>query len=587
MDHTDEQQLASNTQSLAGGGLSTGTILDGKFRIGSYIGGGGMGAVFSATHLKLGNQVAIKVLHSRFAVDQNAVARFHREAKIIAGLHHKNILSVYAFGSADGLLYMAMELVDGKSLGDLIAQHGSYSPERAIPLLLQICDAMSYAHQQKVLHRDLKPDNVLVTNADDTAKVVDFGLAKLTDAEMQRLTTTGMVVGDPRYMSPEQSQGKPVDARSDIYSFGCLMYEMLAGRRPFDADTPVAILFKQISEYPESFADQTNISLSLQAIAFQALQKDPQARYQSIDDLSSQLLKLSRNPDAKVEGVRAGGTPTQSRSTTGSRAARQHALKMLIGALLVVGAITVGMVIIGTSTRLSNEEGLRASTRHEVRLEFDSLISNQGFVGDQNPTDALERAQILVAQYPEEFNSSDRAKLDLVQALNFERLGRYREPDKIKLAQTHNKGAISQLETALKVHSDHRRQNNMPTTDAGMEPWSSDSRYLFEALLLQSRLADRTGDLKEMRSAIDSLLSFAEKYELPYTIDRRLLREACERLIMAYGQANDRQAAEQVLQRFMNCLATQGDITAFTDNDERLLRDTMEKAFDKQKHHPN
>lgn len=413
MDHKDEQQLASNTQSLAGGGgLSTGTILDGKFRIEGYIGGGGMGAVYRATHLKLGNQVAIKVLHSRFAVDQNAVARFHREAKIIAGLNHKNILSVYAFGSADGFLYMAMELVDGKSLGDLIAQHGPYSPERAIPLLLQICEAMSYAHQQKVLHRDLKPDNVLVTNADNTAKVVDFGLAKLTDAEMQRLTNTGMVVGDPRYMSPEQSQGKPVDARSDIYSFGCLMYEMLTGRKTFDADTPVAILFKQISEYPESFADQTNISQSLQAIAFQALQKDPQARYQSADDLSSQLLKLQRNPDAKVEGARAGAAHTQSRRKPGTGAVRKQALKMLIGALIVVGAITIGMVVVGTSTRLSNEEGLRASGRREVRLEFDSLISTTaGYTGDMDTREALERAERLVGQYPEEFNASDRASL--------------------------------------------------------------------------------------------------------------------------------------------------------------------------------
>ncbi|MFN8659164.1 MAG: serine/threonine-protein kinase [Candidatus Obscuribacterales bacterium] len=161
---------------------------------------GGMGSVYSATHLQLGNQVAIKVLHPQFAADHEAVVRFQREARIISGLQHKHILAVYAFSSWRGIVYMAMELVEGHSLGQQIADSGPLKAEQAVPLLLQICDAMTFAHKNDVLHRDLKPDNVIVVKSEEklstaTVKVVDFGLAKLQgDNDMQRLTRTGEVL---------------------------------------------------------------------------------------------------------------------------------------------------------------------------------------------------------------------------------------------------------------------------------------------------------------------------------------------------------------------------------------------------------
>lgn len=294
--------------------LETGTILDGKYEVLSFIGSGGMGSIYKARHVELGNLVAIKIMHGRFAADPESVKRFQNEARFIANLRHKNILSVYSFGTINGLAYIAMEFIEGQSLSDRLDDGGPFSPTQALPIFLQVCDAMSYAHKLDVLHRDLKPANVMMVEQPDgtiCAKVVDFGLAKLLDgsdgSDGQRLTHTGEVVGDPNYMSPEQAQGKKLDARSDVYSCGCLMYEVLSGQKPFTGESPVTILYKQISENPQPFASTLKMPPALEAIIFTCMTKDAAQRYESFAALASVLSEFLQNPNLKI------AAPTQSR----------------------------------------------------------------------------------------------------------------------------------------------------------------------------------------------------------------------------------------------------------------------------------
>lgn len=300
----DDTRVQHEEQVQSPAKLGRGTVLDGRYEITDYLGSGGMGAVYKAKQIDFDRFAAIKTLHSRFTTDVSAVKRFQREARIISGLTHKNILAVYSFGGYEGHVYLAMEFVQGASLGRLLQEKGKMTPEQAIPLLLQICDGMEHAHNHEVLHRDLKPDNVMIVTsglAGSIVKVVDFGLAKLMDGpDGQRLTRTGEVVGDPRYMSPEQCRGETLDVRSDVYSFGCLMYEVLTGRWPFDAEDPVAILHKHIEEDPEPFAKRLGLPPAIEAITFTAMAKKANDRYESFAAVAKALQDYATNPNAKV-----------------------------------------------------------------------------------------------------------------------------------------------------------------------------------------------------------------------------------------------------------------------------------------------
>ena len=352
--------------------LQPGAIVDEKYELKKFIGMGGMGAVYSAVHLQLGTDVAIKVLHPRFGVDQESVARFQREARIIASLRHANILSVYSFNSWQGIFYIAMELIEGDSLvayifdGDRLRK-----PEDKLPLLIQVCRAMSFAHKNGVLHRDLKPDNVLVVNNPDgsqSAKVVDFGLAKLQGAtDVQQLTRTGEVFGDPNYMSPEQCQGKPLDERSDIYSFGCLMYELFSGVRPFEADTPLGTLYKHLQDNPQRFAKQVGISSALEEIIFRAMEKSREQRYESFDEIAADLSRFIDNPQLKASSsVPPGGVSGRrpavhsTASDTNCSAWRKVSSRVMLIVLCLLPAVTAAVVLM-TRRDAENDGGHAAN----------------------------------------------------------------------------------------------------------------------------------------------------------------------------------------------------------------------------------
>jgi eukaryotic-like serine/threonine-protein kinase len=271
-----------------------GTLLAGKYRLESLLGRGGMGAVYKATHVMLGRPVAVKMIKPDLVGSPEMVRRFQREARAATSLDHPHIVRVYDLGETDdGTLYIAMEFVEGATLKDAIRSGGPMAPERIARFAAMVASALSTAHRQHVVHRDLKPQNlVLTTNSQgqESLKLLDFGIAKTFEDGATQLTAAGYALGTPHYMAPEQATGKEIDGRADIYALGVIVYEMLVGDVPFnDASTP-AILIKHMTEPPEPPSRRRpGIHPALETIALTCLEKDPQRRYQSASDVTAAL----------------------------------------------------------------------------------------------------------------------------------------------------------------------------------------------------------------------------------------------------------------------------------------------------------
>jgi beta-lactam-binding protein with PASTA domain/predicted Ser/Thr protein kinase len=262
------------------------TIIDGRYRVISRLGSGGMADVYLAQDQLLGREVAVKVLHHHFAEDHEFVERFRREASSAAALSHPNIVGIFDRGEWDGTYYIAMEYVAGRSLKTIVREAGPLDPGLAIDIIIQILRAARSAHRRGVIHRDLKPHNVII-DEEGRARVTDFGIARAGASDM---TLTGSIMGTAQYLSPEQAQGFAVSAASDLYSIGVILYELLTGVVPFEGETAVAIAFKQVSAEPRP-PSELNPSLprSLDAIVLRALAKDPAQRYADADELIAAL----------------------------------------------------------------------------------------------------------------------------------------------------------------------------------------------------------------------------------------------------------------------------------------------------------
>src|SRR5436190_19555455 len=266
--------------------VADGTVVAGRYLIRGRIGSGGMADVYLADDSHLGREVALKVLHRHFARDQQFVERFRREASAAAGLQHPNVVGVYDRGEHDGTYYIAMENLPGETLRDLLHEQAPLSEERAIRFGIQILQAAGFAHRRGVVHRDFKPHNVIV-GPDDRLKVTDFGIARAGASEM---TETGSIMGTAQYISPEQAQGHRVEAPSDIYSIGIILYEMLTGRVPFEGDSAVAIALKHVSETPRPIRSiRLDVHPALEAAVMRALAKDPMQRYRNADEFIAAL----------------------------------------------------------------------------------------------------------------------------------------------------------------------------------------------------------------------------------------------------------------------------------------------------------
>ncbi|MDQ3953074.1 MAG: Stk1 family PASTA domain-containing Ser/Thr kinase [Actinomycetota bacterium] len=266
----------------------------GRYAVVEPVGSGGMAEVYRARDELLGREVAVKVLNERLSRDKSFVERFKREAQSAANLNHPNVVSLYDYGADDGAYYIVMEYIEGKSLGEIVAESGALMPERAAEIASDVAAALERAHSSGLVHRDIKPTNIMVTSAGQT-KVTDFGIARALggSTEQTQMTQTGMVIGTAAYLSPEQAQGNPVDARSDVYSLGCVVYEMLTGGAPFTGDAPLAIAYKHVREdaAPPSTVNP-DVPPELDAVTLKALAKNPDNRYSSAHEMREDLQRF-------------------------------------------------------------------------------------------------------------------------------------------------------------------------------------------------------------------------------------------------------------------------------------------------------
>jgi serine/threonine protein kinase len=277
-----------------------GLVIAERYHILGKLGEGGMGLVYLAEHVRMGRRCAVKVMHAGLMHDADAVARFNREAANASRINHPNVAAIYDFGETpDNIVYLAMELVEGESLASIVAREGALPESRAVELGRQVAEAVNAAHELGIVHRDLKPDNIMVMRARDgrdIVKVVDFGIAKATQGERLDVTRTGFVIGTPDYMSPEQVLGDPLDPRSDIYSLGSILYEMLTGKRPFAGPSgEVSVRLRLTEPPPRPCQLRSGLSPELDEIVTKAMARSPEERFQNALALRDALQEVQRS----------------------------------------------------------------------------------------------------------------------------------------------------------------------------------------------------------------------------------------------------------------------------------------------------
>ena len=340
-----------------------GQVVADRYHVVKKLGEGGMGQVYLAEHVKMGRRSAIKVMNPSMVHDPDAVARFNREASNASRITHPNVCAIYDFGETpDGLIYLAMEFIEGEPLTDMLEREGALPLARAADIFRQTADALQAAHDLGIVHRDLKPDNIMLTRkkgGGDTVKVVDFGIAKAVggDEPGQKVTKTGLVIGTPEFMSPEQLSGDSLDGRSDLYSLALVFYRMLTGKLPFEATTVQETMIKRLTDAPTTLADaRPDLSFppGLQPILDTALARTPAERYQSVAKFAADIGAITGRPgtgsvphtrgdaEAKTQLLDASAaTPTTRISAR--QAAPAHQKRSLIpAALLVVAVVGVG-----------------------------------------------------------------------------------------------------------------------------------------------------------------------------------------------------------------------------------------------------
>jgi len=382
--------------------VNEGSVVDGRYRVLRRLGSGGMADVWLAEDTHLQRQVALKVLHKRFAQDREFVERFRREAESAAGLQHPNVVSVYDRGEFEGTYYIAMQYIDGPTLKQLIDR--GLTPEQAVTEIRQVLEAARFAHRNGVVHRDLKPQNVIV-DAEGKAIVTDFGIAR---AGVSEITQTGSVMGTPHYLSPEQAQGFEITAVSDLYSIGVMLYEALTGRVPFEAESAVAVAMKQVSQTPlRPSSINPAVSPALDAVVMRALEKDPGQRFQSADAFIAAL-------DAALKAPATGGTadfaalpPTVAVSEeVVEEEPRRWLLWALLAAAIVVGLLIGLLLTRDTSTEVPDVTG-------EMRSAATQRLERNGFtVAKIVEVERQTKANVVLEQDPAASPPANEAELD-------------------------------------------------------------------------------------------------------------------------------------------------------------------------------
>jgi len=371
--------------------MTTPQRLSDRYELGEILGFGGMSEVHLARDVRLHRDVAVKVLRADLARDPTFFLRFRREAQNAAGLNHPAIVAVYDSGEADTpdgpLPYIVMEYVDGVTLRDVIHDNGPVEPRRAIEIIADACQALNYSHQNGIIHRDVKPANIMIDNA-GAVKVMDFGIARALHDDGVKLTQTSAVIGTAQYLSPEQASGETVDARSDVYSLGCVFYELLTGEPPFVGDSPVAVAYQHVRKDPPP-PSRRNPALSpeLDAVVLKSLAKNPANRYQTAAEMRSDLIRVrdGQAPAApkvytdKDHADLASTAPGHRRvARGGSRPGRRW---LAVGAVLAVLALVVTVavnVFVGDRQRIPDLHG-------QGQADAQVSLQNLGFKTIVNP----------------------------------------------------------------------------------------------------------------------------------------------------------------------------------------------------------
>jgi beta-lactam-binding protein with PASTA domain len=378
--------------------VGEGSTIDGRYQLLRRIGSGGMADVWLAEDPHLQRSVALKILHRRFAQDREFVERFRREAEAAAGLSHPNIVAVYDRGDVEGTYYIAMQLLEGRSLKALIDQ--GLAPEQAAPLVRQVLEAAGYAHRHGVVHRDLKPQNVIVDD-EGKATVTDFGIARAGASE---ITQAGSVMGTPHYLSPEQAQGQAVTAVSDLYSVGVILYEALTGRVPFEADSAVAIAMKQVSTAPQRPSSiAPNVSPALDAVVMRALEKDPGQRFQNAEAFIAALDAAGRDPGAEQGGTAAfAALPPVVLPAEGEAAPEEleeESKRRRLWTWLALAAVAIGLLVGFALTRDTSTD-VPAVTGNQLNVAI-ALLEQNGFkVGEVSRVQREVAANTVLEQDP-------------------------------------------------------------------------------------------------------------------------------------------------------------------------------------------
>ena len=399
-----------------------GKLLGGRYEIIEKIGNGGMATVYKATDKVLKRYVAVKILRDEFTTDEEFIKRFEVEAQSAARLTHSNIVSIFDVGVDENLYYIVMELIQGKTLKEIIIEEKGPLPWKwSVNVAMQIASALEMAHKNNIVHRDIKPHNIIITE-DGVAKVTDFGIAKAVSNST--ITAFGTTIGSVHYFSPEHARGGYTDAKSDLYSLGVVMYEMVTGRVPFDADTPVSVALKHMQEDPvEPIELNPNIPTALNKIIMKTLKKDTSLRYQSATEMLQDLKKALKNPEGdfveeleydptaktqKIDTNMYGDIKDKKQNRVGKKEGkfksfikRHKALSIIIGLILLFALSLGGTLavlnitnppevempnVVGMSKEEAQQEIENAKLKFEVEKEEYNAEVPEGYVISQNPT---------------------------------------------------------------------------------------------------------------------------------------------------------------------------------------------------------
>jgi eukaryotic-like serine/threonine-protein kinase len=319
-----------------------------RYELEELVGHGGMSSVYKAHDTLLERNVALKVLHEQYNEDEEFVERFKREARSVAQLQHPNIVTVIDRGEEDGRQYIVFEYIDGENLKELVVRKGRLDVGEALEIAVEIARGLAFAHENGLVHRDVKPQNVLL-NGDGRAKVTDFGIARSVDVE-HSVTQTGTVLGTSTYIAPEQASGQPVDAQTDVYALGVVLYEMLTGELPFPGENFVAVAMKHVHEPPPNSLDKRrDLPLRVAAAIDRALEKDPSHRFPTMDAFAAELEACLAELDRGEDGSATTVIPAAQRLKTPRRRKSVSPVPILIGlaGALAIAAIVVGLLTLG------------------------------------------------------------------------------------------------------------------------------------------------------------------------------------------------------------------------------------------------